>query len=296
MIDNKDEVTQMEKQANTPFFQGCPYFGIEDDPDTNLMFPAPGGFCHRAKPSDAVEITYQQTTCLTQQYRECPVFLSYREGPLPPEISGVEIRHGRSRRVLAGILIILLFATVGTVLGLWMADSNQNLSALIPTNSEPGESDLPTQATVAILPVPSKEIPMEEPTPIPATATDIAPEPTAVPTLTATPPDTPTPPLPATFTPQPPTNTPAPTATAVPDALAEVAVDKLNVRFGPSLDFTLLGLAEAGEQYAIIGRTSDDAWLQICCLAESPGWVFAETMTVTGNLDIIPIITEFPES
>lgn len=272
-------------------YRGCPYFGLPSDPDTRIMFPMEGGVCHRAEPAGRVEISYQQTTCLSAQHQSCPVFLRHHKAPLPPEISGVEIKRSGSRRVLLGVLVIFLFAIVGVFIGLWWANSDADLEALIPTD-EGGSTAVVEPALVVATETATSVLAVRpvEPTAVPTQPV----EPTTVPSPTPLPTDTPTPPLPPTFTPLVPTPLPPATETPLPGATVVVDVVRLNVRLGPNTAYETTGLIDEGTEYEIVGRLNDNTWLQICCVAGQPGWVFAEAVLVEGSLDAVPVIVEFP--
>jgi hypothetical protein len=275
------------KQALEPIFstlyRGCPYFGLSDDAQTPLMFPAEGAVCHRAQPVGEVELSYQQTTCLTADHQSCPVFLRQQRAPLPPEISGLEVGRPRSQRVLIGMVVILLFALVGIVAGLWWANSSGDLEALIPANEPDEILAVSYQEATAVPPTPPIETTTAVPTPI------VSIKPTAEPTLTAIPTATPTPSLPPTFTPAPLPDTP--TVTAVPPTTLLVNVENLNVRQGPSTEYPAIGLIARAEEYTVVGRITNGSWLQICCVNDEEGWVVAEAVTLQGNLETILIIS-----
>lgn len=115
------------------------------------------------------------------------------------------------------------------------------------------------------------------------------PEPTATPTKT---PVGGTGAAPAVATPQPPTNQPAtqppaaqPPAPA-PKTVAVINASVLNVRSGPSGDAQVVGTVEQGDQYDVIGRSQDGAWLQIGRDNREIGWVSAEFVvlqTIDGS-------------
>jgi hypothetical protein len=88
--------------------------------------------------------------------------------------------------------------------------------------------------------------------------------PTATPVITATPTATPSP-------------SPTPTAQVV------VAGVRANVRAGPGLEFPVKTVAEPGAVYAVAGRSRDQAWVQICCLADgTTGWIAAAFTSPAG--------------
>jgi uncharacterized protein YgiM (DUF1202 family) len=64
----------------------------------------------------------------------------------------------------------------------------------------------------------------------------------------------------------------------------------LNARESPSLTANAIRLLGSGETYTAIGRSADNQWLQLR-LEESgkPTWVFAEYVTLDGNLKDLPV-------
>ncbi|NJN54334.1 MAG: hypothetical protein HC804_05975 [Anaerolineae bacterium] len=283
IINSSDPAKLTPPRPPTAVYQGCPYFGVADDAGTRLLFPAAGAVCHRAKPESEIDVAYQQTTCLTAEHETCTVFLRQQRGALPPEISGIEGQRTPSHRIFLGVMIILLFAVVGIWVGLWWVNSGGNMAAQKP-EATPEATLLQVVAAVSTNP----------PTTVPATATAVPPTATMPPTATAVPTHTPTPTasLPPTYTPR--ANTVTPPATAVPLPQAVVNVPRLNVRQGPSTVYDAIALVDEGEQFDVIGRIRDGSWLQVCCIAGVPGWVFTESVSITDSITAVPLITDIP--
>lgn len=76
----------------------------------------------------------------------------------------------------------------------------------------------------------------------------------------------------------------SPLPPVLPDAfaVATIAVDRLNVRAGPGLNFNVTAIALRGQQYGILERSADGTWLRIE-LAGTAGWVFRSLVIVTGE-------------
>lgn len=128
----------------------------------------------------------------------------------------------------------------------------------------PVPTDLSPSATRTITPV----------------ATAVPPEPTATPTPAASPTATAT---------QPPTLTPTPTPTpAAPSA--RVLAEPVNLRSGPGTDFPPLGIARLGEVYALLGRSADGEWYQVCCVRNAPAWINAGLVATEGMTETLPIV------
>ena len=116
------------------------------------------------------------------------------------------------------------------------------------------------------------------------------PAPTPEPTATAT--AMPTPPPPPADTPMP-TDTPVPTPvsspTPTPQPEAVVAVDLLNLRAGPDTNYDILTMMEEGTRLKMVGRTEANDWLKVVTADGREGWVFAEMVTVSGDLRAIAV-------
>lgn len=105
--------------------------------------------------------------------------------------------------------------------------------------------------------------------------------------------DTPTPS--PTFTPRPATATPVETpVVARPTPFVVVKPANVNGRRGPGTNYDKIGQAKQGQQLFILGRTADNAWYQVCCLANQPVWVAADQVDVKNAANIAPILTPPP--
>ncbi len=84
-----------------------------------------------------------------------------------------------------------------------------------------------------------------------------------------------------------PTETPAPG----PDqgVLAQIVVAELNVRVGPGTGYEAIGVLAQGTQVRVTGRSADGTWLQVS-YSGGMGWVFAELVTVSGDLAAVPVV------
>ena len=104
---------------------------------------------------------------------------------------------------------------------------------------------------------------------------------TAVPTVTSTPTVTPT-------------STPTATSTPYPTPYALVGANAVQGRRGPDPSFELLGQAVAEQELTVLGRTPDNSWLQICCIANQAAWVQAGRVNIQGVLDAVQPIAPPP--
>ncbi len=259
-------------ESSTPIYQNCPYFGLPDDADTSLLFPSSAGCCHRATPPELVQLTHQETHCLTARHKSCPIYL--RPAPLPAALRAGAERVGNGRswgKILLTLLLLLLVATLAVA---W----NNGLIALA-TLPEPVMTPATPTPVVAALPtrMPTSEqiaLIVPSPTPTPPTATPV---PTAIPPSTVTP--IPTVALPATFTPAP----------APPQA--RIAVVPINVRAGPDTSYPVLQIIRlVGERYDITAQAAGGGWWQICCVNGMIGWVAAEGVNLEGELAEVPVL------
>lgn len=90
------------------------------------------------------------------------------------------------------------------------------------------------------------------------------------------------------------TETATPTVTPTPTAeLAQVVMPKLiNVRSGPSTLHALLGTADVGESYPIVGKSPDGTWWQIDYKGQT-GWVFGEIVE-SKSTDAVAVAVNIP--
>ncbi len=101
----------------------------------------------------------------------------------------------------------------------------------------------------------------------------------------------------------PPTETVAPpdvpttTRTAVPLSGARgYALSVLTVRAGPSIDYISLGIVRRGAELDVVGKSDDEAWLEISYPPRSQlrGWVTADGVDLEGSMASLAVGT--PES
>lgn len=85
--------------------------------------------------------------------------------------------------------------------------------------------------------------------------------------------------------------TPTPTLTPPPSLVSAMpSFASVHLRAGPSIDSPSLGFLASDQTYAVIGRTVDHGWLVIVT-PEQVGWSAAWTLTIEGDLSILPIYT-----
>jgi uncharacterized protein YraI len=127
--------------------------------------------------------------------------------------------------------------------------------------------------------------------------------PTWTPTV-AVPTDTPPPPTPVPA----PTDVPAPAQPAAPAEPAAVPTDPpaparaqltvtggngINVRQGPGTSFGVVGNANNGMTFDVIGKNPAGDWYQICCVNGEQGWIFASLTQVT-NAELVAVAQNIP--
>jgi outer membrane biosynthesis protein TonB len=87
-----------------------------------------------------------------------------------------------------------------------------------------------------------------------------------------------------------PTEEPQPTPE--PQPVKATTTDVLNIRQGPARTTPSLGKLQKGQEVTVVGRNGDGTWLQIeipADIASGLGWVSAEFVTVTGDINTLPV-------
>jgi hypothetical protein len=100
--------------------------------------------------------------------------------------------------------------------------------------------------------------------------------------------------LSATPTPLPlvPTDTATPTVTPTPFVIVESGLVAL--RTGPSIDYPLLAQLGPDIPVAIVGRSEDSSWLEICCVSGQTVWVATTHVHVTNDISAVPVSVAAP--
>jgi hypothetical protein len=88
----------------------------------------------------------------------------------------------------------------------------------------------------------------------------------------------------------------APTPIPTPEAQSSVVVAtngaRANVRSGPGLDFPIVGKGNPGEAFEVVGRSEDQSWWQICCVAgveSADSWVAASVVRLAGEGEAVAV-------
>lgn len=83
------------------------------------------------------------------------------------------------------------------------------------------------------------------------------------------------------------------TSTVAPAAVFLEANAEVNVRFGPGIDYPRIERIAPGQRYTVLSRHALYPWVLIDLpdAPEGSGWVYTDVVTITGNLNSIPLIT-----
>ncbi len=81
-----------------------------------------------------------------------------------------------------------------------------------------------------------------------------------------------------------------PQPTPEPQVVKATATDVLNIRQGPARTTASLGKLQKGQEVTVVGRNGDATWLQIQIPDKTDlGWVSAEFVTVSGDINSLPV-------
>ncbi len=79
------------------------------------------------------------------------------------------------------------------------------------------------------------------------------------------------------------------------DGVASVSTSQiLNVREGPSTQYTVLGQTAAGANYAVTGKSEAGDWWQIDYNGQN-AWVIGQLVSANGDTEAVAIVTDIPE-
>jgi len=112
-------------------------------------------------------------------------------------------------------------------------------------------------------------------------------------TPTLIPPPSPTPTLTPIATLAPELSQPSPIPLLISTPKAEVIIAALNIRQGPGLDYPIVGVAQAGDEFEIIGVNFLGDWLQVATHDGNTGWISGQipyTRLLATELDDLPIV------
>lgn len=109
------------------------------------------------------------------------------------------------------------------------------------------------------------------------------------PTSTATPAPT------STSTPVEPTATATVAATPTPSSFTGVVnADGLRLRAGPGTSFAVIRALYEGDEVTVTARLPDDDWLAVVAEEAVSGWVSAQYIDVSADLEFVPLAVDIP--
>lgn len=85
-----------------------------------------------------------------------------------------------------------------------------------------------------------------------------------------------------------------PTPTEAPADPVIAANDGMNVRSGPGTTYPIVGALQAGELASAIAKTAAGDWWQVLLASGQEGWVFAQLVTPSGNVDSVAVAATIP--
>ncbi len=91
-----------------------------------------------------------------------------------------------------------------------------------------------------------------------------------------------------------PTATTPPTDTPVPAPHFTVNRERVNVRTGPGIVFSIIGTVEQGDRFDIGGRNVAGDWLEFCCVNGQRGWIYAPLLIVSEEVAPIRLAQNIP--
>jgi len=266
----------LQEQPNMPTEPAaCPFLGILSDEETRYGFPSQANYCHFTNPAQKIDLGHQESTCLTSEYKQCPI-CHPEVKKLPDKTqSGITARP-RWRRPLEFFIVAIFFIVIVIVFVISINDEGFFQSAEVGP------------------PMPSNTI-LISPTTTPAVITEVSNPPTPTPTITIAPEQT------ATSTSQPediPTNTLASTANLIPSPTPGPA---LGTPFGDEHKY-LVYKASIGESFPILAQrfeTSSDVIKTINSLVPEYGLQVDQILIILpGAIDLAevePLVPVFLE-
>jgi uncharacterized protein YgiM (DUF1202 family) len=87
---------------------------------------------------------------------------------------------------------------------------------------------------------------------------------------------------------------PAPVTTSPRISVTVSITTGLNARQSPSLDATIVRQLEGNSSFTAFARSEDSQWLQVQLPEGTTAWVFAELVTITGDINTLPTPAQLP--
>ena len=89
-----------------------------------------------------------------------------------------------------------------------------------------------------------------------------------------------------------PSATAAPPTAAAPQATTVTLTDRVRVRGGPGTNFNVITTLDSGTALTAVGRNADGSWIQVQLPGKTdPGWVSAQFVTVSGDVNSLPVVS-----
>lgn len=90
------------------------------------------------------------------------------------------------------------------------------------------------------------------------------------------------------------TLTPLPEAEGTTGAAGEAVIavindDLVNIRSGPGLEYPVLGMANRGDEFTVVGKDASEEWWKICCFEEREAWTVKYYVDISGPVDTIAV-------
>ena len=101
------------------FVFNCPYLGTPEDSDTSLAYPASANHCFRTDTPISVDLSHQETYCLTDQHSSCHVFQMASAAAAeaePVEAQTVARQKGKRRLSLYALPLILVLILLAAII------------------------------------------------------------------------------------------------------------------------------------------------------------------------------------
>ncbi len=126
----------------------CPALGDLEDDELQYAYPSDENHCHKAEPVGPVNLVYQSSVCLSENYRRCPVFRGRLSGPLPEGFRAEgQVSGGLELRKILLWAGLMLVALLGLGLNIAFPDlaagvlSNANASQTVTLSAGPRVPD-----------------------------------------------------------------------------------------------------------------------------------------------------------
>ncbi len=84
--------------------------------------------------------------------------------------------------------------------------------------------------------------------------------------------------------------------TAAPPTVTVTSTGSVNLRSGPGTDFAVVNTLAADETAAANGRNADSSWLRLTFSDGSTAWVFAQLVTIEGDISSLAVVNAGDEA